>query len=36
MDVRGIQWGGIDSIVLSMDRDQSRALMNTDMNLLVP
>jgi hypothetical protein len=36
MDLREIEWDGIDWIDLAQDRDQWRALMNTLMNLRVP
>jgi hypothetical protein len=36
MDLRGIEWGGIDWIDLARNRDQWRALVNTVMNLQVP
>jgi hypothetical protein len=36
MDVRGVIWGGIDSINLAQYRDQWRALLNAVMNLRVP
>jgi hypothetical protein len=36
MDVREIEWGGMDWIDLAQDRDQWRALVNTVMNLQVP
>jgi hypothetical protein len=36
MVLREIVWGGMDSIVLAQDRDQWRALVNTEMNLPVP
>jgi hypothetical protein len=36
MDLREIGWGGMDWIDLAQDRDQSRALVNTVMNLRVP
>jgi hypothetical protein len=36
MDLREIEWGGIDWIDLAQDRDQWRALVNTVMNLRVP
>jgi hypothetical protein len=36
MDLREIGWGGMDWIDLAEDRDQSRALVNTAMNLRVP
>jgi hypothetical protein len=36
MDLREIEWGGMDWIILAEDRDQWRALVNTVMNLQVP
>jgi hypothetical protein len=36
MDIKGIEWGGIDWIDLAQDRDQWRALVNTETNLRVP
>jgi hypothetical protein len=36
MDLREIEWDGMDSIDLAQDRDQWRALVNTVMNLRVP
>jgi hypothetical protein len=36
MDLREIQWDGIDWIDLDQDRDQWRALVNMVMNLWVP
>jgi hypothetical protein len=36
MDLREIGWDGMDWIDLAQDRDQSRGLVNTVMNLLVP
>jgi hypothetical protein len=36
MDVREIEWDGMDLIDLAQDRDQWRALVNTVMNLRVP
>jgi hypothetical protein len=35
MDLREIDWGGMDWIDLAQDRDQWRALVNTVMNLWV-
>jgi hypothetical protein len=36
MDLRKIQWGGMDWIDLAQARDQWRALVNMVMNLWVP
>jgi hypothetical protein len=36
MDIREIEWIGMDCIVLAQDRDLWRALVNTVMNLRVP
>jgi hypothetical protein len=36
MDLREIGWGGVVWIDLAQDRGQSRALVNTVMNLRVP
>jgi hypothetical protein len=36
MDLREIEWGGMDWIDLTQNRDQWRALVNTVMNLRVP
>jgi hypothetical protein len=36
IDLREIEWGGMDRIDLAQDRDQWRALVNTVMNLPVP
>jgi hypothetical protein len=36
MDLREIEWGGMDWIRLAQDRDQWRALVNMVMNLQVP
>jgi hypothetical protein len=36
MDLRKIEWDGIDWIDLAQDRDQWRALVNMLMNLRVP
>jgi hypothetical protein len=36
MDLREIGWDGVDWIVMSQDRDQWRAPMNTVLNLWVP
>jgi hypothetical protein len=35
MDLREIEWSGMDWIDLAQDRDQWRALVNTVMNLWV-
>jgi hypothetical protein len=35
MDLREIEWGGMDWIRLAQGRDQRRALVNTVMNLLI-
>jgi hypothetical protein len=35
IDLREIEWGGMDWIDLAQDRDQWRALVNTVMNLRV-
>jgi hypothetical protein len=35
MDLREIEWGGMDWIDLAQDRDQWRALVNTVMNLRI-
>jgi hypothetical protein len=35
MDLREIEWGGMDRIDLAQDRDQWRALVNTVMNFSV-
>jgi hypothetical protein len=35
MDLRELEWDGIDWIDLAQDRDQWRALLNTAMNLQV-
>jgi hypothetical protein len=35
MDLRAIEWGGVDWIDLAQDRDQWRALVNTVMSLWV-
>jgi hypothetical protein len=36
MDLREIEWEGVDWIHLAQDRDQLWALVNTVMNLHVP
>jgi hypothetical protein len=36
MDLREIEWGGMDWIDLGQDRDHWRALVNMLMNLRVP
>jgi hypothetical protein len=36
MDLRKIEWGGMDCIDLADDRDQWRALVNRIMNFRVP
>jgi hypothetical protein len=36
MDLREIEWGGMDSIDLAQDRDKWMAFVNTVMNLQVP
>jgi hypothetical protein len=36
MDLREIGWGGMDWIRLAQDRNQWRALVKMEMNLLVP
>jgi hypothetical protein len=36
MDLIEIGWGGMDWTHVAQDRDQSRALVNTVMNLRVP
>jgi hypothetical protein len=36
MDLRDIEWDGMDWIDLAEDRDQWRALVNTTMKLRVP
>jgi hypothetical protein len=36
MDLREIEWAGVDWIELAEDRDKWRALVNMVMNLRVP
>jgi hypothetical protein len=36
MDLREIEWGGMDWIDLVQDKDQWRTLTNKEINLLVP
>jgi hypothetical protein len=36
MDLRGIEWGGMDWIDLAQDMDQRRALVNMVINRRVP
>jgi hypothetical protein len=36
MDLREIEWDGMDWIKLAQDRDQWRALLKTVMNLWAP
>jgi hypothetical protein len=36
MDIEEKEWGGMDLIGVAQDRNQSRALVNTVMNLRVP
>jgi hypothetical protein len=36
MDLRDIEWGGMDWIDLAKDREQWKAPLNTVMNLWVP
>jgi hypothetical protein len=36
MDIREMEWDGVDWIDVAQDRDQWRALVSTVMNLWVP
>jgi hypothetical protein len=36
LDLREIEWDGVDSIDMAQDRDQWRALVNMVLNLRVP
>jgi hypothetical protein len=36
MDLREMEWDGVDRIDMAQDRDQWRALVNTVLNLRVP
>jgi hypothetical protein len=36
IDLRELEWSGMDWIDLAQERDQRRALVNTEMNLGVP
>jgi hypothetical protein len=36
MDLRGMGWGGMDSIDLAQHKDQWKVLVNTVMNFRVP
>jgi hypothetical protein len=36
IDLREIEWEGVDWVDLAQDRDQWRAVVNTVMNLRVP
>jgi hypothetical protein len=35
MDLRAVEWGGMDWIRLAQDRDQRKALVNTVMNVSI-
>jgi hypothetical protein len=36
MDLREVEWGGMDWINLAQDKDQRKVFVNTDMNCRVP
>jgi hypothetical protein len=36
IDLREIEWDGMDWIDVAQDRDQWRALVNQEMNMLIP
>jgi hypothetical protein len=36
MDLREIGWDGVEWIDMAQDRDQCRALVNTELNLRIP
>jgi hypothetical protein len=36
MDLRGKRWEGVDWMHLAQNRDQWRAVVSTEMNLLIP
>jgi hypothetical protein len=36
MDLREIEWDGLDLFEMAQDRNQWRALVNTELNLRVP
>jgi hypothetical protein len=36
MDLREVEWDGVDWIDMAQDRDQWRALVNAALNLRVP
>jgi hypothetical protein len=36
MDLREIEWDGVDWMVMAQDRDQWKDLLNTVLNLRVP